>query len=304
VGKKKENNPMSNVGILANIKKPVIKEALPQFFKDMESSKYIFKIPDYLSNILPIIPDHIKIVKEDELLDTSDIFVSFGGDGTILRNARLIGSRQKPILGINLGGLGFLTASSLAMAKQHLEAYFVGSLDVAMRSVLQVEIEGETETHFFLNDLVVDKAGFARLIKITTHIDEKLLNSYIADGLIISTPTGSTAYSLANGGPIVVPLTNAFIINPICPHTLSNRPIVISDHACITLSVESEIGEFNVFGDGQMIGTYPQGTTVSLRKADYQVHLVQVPEQEFYTILREKLGWGEDFREKNKSDQS
>ncbi len=293
---------MPKVGILANTKKPVIKKVLPSFFLEVKNSKYIFQIPDYFSSVLSDIPVHIQAIKEKEILDSSDLIVSFGGDGTILRNAQLIGKRQKPILGINLGGLGFLTASSVENAHRHIEEFFNDQLDVEKRTVLQVKIKGEKQVHFLLNDLVVDKAGFSRLIKITTHIDNKLLNSYMADGLIVSTPTGSTAYSLANGGPIVVPLTNAFIINPICPHTLSNRPIVVSDHAGITLSIESEIGEFNVFGDGRMIGAYPQETTVSLKKAEYQVHLVQVPEQEFYTILREKLGWGEDFRDKNKSD--
>ncbi len=139
------------------------------------------------------------------------------------------------------------------------------------------------------------------MIKIITFIDDRLLNSYVADGIVISTPTGSTAYSLANGGPIVVPLTNAFIINPICPHTLSNRPIVISDHSKISLNVESEHKKFNVFGDGQIIGTFEVGTQLNLQKAQYNVNLVQVPKQDFYTILREKLGWGEDIRDKNRS---
>jgi NAD+ kinase len=294
---------MPKVGILANTNKPLIKNVLPVFFEEVMNSQYVYQIPDNFQSVLFNIPEHIKVVDEEDLLDTSELITSFGGDGTILRNARLIGRREIPILGVNLGGLGFLTTSSLELAKQHVDEFFSQKLDVEKRTVLQVKIEGEQDVHFLLNDLVVDKAGFSRLIKITTHIDNKLLNSYMADGLLISTPTGSTAYSLANGGPIVVPLTNAFIINPICPHTLSNRPIVVSDHAGITLSIESEIGEFNVLGDGQMIGTYPQGTKISLRKADYQVHLVQAPEQEFYTILREKLGWGEDFRDKNKSDK-
>lgn len=299
----KGNKTMSKVGILANTKKPIIKEVLPAFFEEVKSSPYVFQVPEYYRSIFSNFPDYINVVDEKVLLDTSELIISFGGDGTILRNSRLIGQREIPILGVNLGGLGFLTASSVKMARLHVDEYFMQQLDVEKRTVLRVKIEGEKDVHFFLNDLVVDKAGFSRLIKITTYIDKKLLNSYIADGLIVSTPTGSTAYSLANGGPIVVPLTNAFIINPICPHTLSNRPIVVSDHTRITLNIESEKGEFNVFGDGQMIGTYPEGTSVSLQKAEYYVHLVQVSEQEFYTILREKLGWGEDFRKKNKSDK-
>jgi len=293
---------MSIVGILANTKKPIIKDVLTAFFEEIRTSSHVFQVPEYLRSVLPTIPGHINVVNENELFDTSELIISFGGDGTILRTARLIGKREIPILGVNLGGLGFLTASSAKTAKGHVDEYFMQKLVVEKRTVLNVKIENEKDVHYLLNDLVVDKAGFSRLIKITTYIDKKLLNSYMADGLIISTPTGSTAYSLANGGPIVVPLTNAFIINPICPHTLSNRPIVVSDHTEITMNIESEKEKFNVFGDGQKIGTYLQGTTVSLRKAEYCVHLVQVPGQEFYTILREKLGWGEDFRKKNRSD--
>jgi NAD+ kinase len=292
---------MNIVGILANINKPVIKDVLPAFFKEVQGSKHKFQISEDVRSVLTDIPAYIDVVTDEKLLETSHLVISFGGDGTILRNARIIGKGEIPILGVNLGGLGFLTSSSADMAFTHVNEYFDNRLRVEKRSVLKVTIAGEKTGHYLLNDLVVDKAGFSRLIKITTNIDGKLLNAYVADGIVISTPTGSTAYSLANGGPIVVPMTNAFIINPICPHTLSNRPIVISDDAKISMEIESEHEIYNVFGDGQKIGTYPVGTEVELEKADYDVHLVQVQEHEFYTILREKLGWGEDVRLKNRS---
>lgn len=294
---------MKYVGILANTNKTVIKDVLSEFFSMVKDSSFTYLVPESLQVIYPHLPEHIKVQKEEELLAKSQLIISFGGDGTILRNARHIGDRELPILGVNLGGLGFLTNSSVEMAKTHVDEFFANQLRIEKRSVLKVMIEGEDKNHFLLNDLVVDKAGFSRLINITTRIDGLLLNSYMADGIVISTPTGSTAYSLANGGPIVTPNTNAFIINPICPHTLSNRPIVVSDRARISLSIESEHMKFNVFGDGEHIGTYSIGTDVYLEKADYAVHLVQVPEQEFYTILREKLGWGEDFRNKLRSQK-
>ena len=292
---------MQTVGILANIKKEILQTVLQKFFDEIAADTYVYQISDAILALFPEIPPHINVVSEESLLDTSDLILSFGGDGTILRNARLVGKREIPILGINLGGLGFLTSSSVGKAPQNIREYFEHKLSVEERSVLQVSIDGVADDHFFLNDLVVDKAGFSRLIRITTGVDDRLLNSFMADGMVISTPTGSTAYSLANGGPIVVPMTNAFIINPICPHTLSNRPIVISDNSIITLEVESEQGKFNVFGDGERIGTFSVGTTIRLQKAEYSVHLVHLPEQEFYTTLREKLGWGEDFREKSKN---
>jgi len=287
---------MKYVGILANLQKEIIKLALANFFEEIKDSQYKFLAGYDVKGILEKIPPHVEFVAMDDLLGLSHIVASFGGDGTILRSAEIIADREIPIIGVNLGGLGFLTASSLEKAKLHIDDYFNNRLIVEDRSLLKLNIGDEEKSTYLLNDFVVDKAGFSRLIKIITYVDEKLLNSYIADGLIISTPTGSTAYSLANGGPIVVPLTDTFIINPICPHTLSNRPIVISDKSAISIAIESEMGKFNVFGDGQFIGTLPQETKIHLRKADFRVHLVQTPEHEFYTILREKLGWGEDFR--------
>jgi NAD+ kinase len=289
---------MGKVGILANKHKPVIKQLLPKFFEYIRKSDHHFYIPDYFDSILPGLPDHLYSIDEGALLDQCELIVSFGGDGTILRNARLIGHREIPILGVNLGGLGFLTASSIELAESHINLFFKNKLNIEPRTVLKVQIENENLPHYFLNDLVIDKAGFSRLISITTYVSEDLLNTYIADGLIVATPTGSTAYSLANGGPIVAPLTNAIIINPICPHTLSNRPIIVSDNTEIKMDVQSEHQKFNVFGDGEKIGTYKAGTAVRLNKADYHVNLVHIPEKEFYTILREKLGWGEDFRNK------
>jgi NAD+ kinase len=287
---------MKRVGILANLQKEIIKSALNEFFDRIKGSNYKFLAGYELQNILEIIPRHIELVSIEELMESSDLIASFGGDGTILRTAAMIADREIPIIGVNLGGLGFLTASAVEKARQHIEDFFNEKLIVEKRSLLELKIADENGVNYFLNDFVVDKAGFSRLIKIITYVDDKLLNSYTADGLIISTPTGSTAYSLANGGPIVVPLTDTFIINPICPHTLSNRPIVISDKSKISIDIESEIGKFNVFGDGQIIGTYSQESKIYLRKAEYSVNLVQTPEHEFYTILREKLGWGEYFR--------
>jgi len=292
---------MNRVGILANTKKPVIQKVLPEFMLSLKNSSHVYQVPSYFQSIFSHIPPNLKILPEEQLLDSSDLIISLGGDGTILRNARLIGKREIPILGVNLGGLGFLTASSVEETTVHVDEFFEGKLTVERRSVLKVEIDGAPGVYYLLNDLVVDKAGFSRLIKITTTINQQLLNSYLADGILIATPTGSTAYSLANGGPIVAPLTNAFIVNPICPHTLSNRPIVVPDDAQISLTIESEINQFNIFGDGEKIGTYQAGMTVNLQKASYGVHMVQVPEQGFFTILREKLGWGEDFRNKSLS---
>jgi len=287
---------MYKISIFANTLKPVIKKVLPVFFEEIRSLPYTFCVDDTLLNTLDIIPPHIRQEPVAQLLQDCDLVLSFGGDGTMLMTARLIRDREIPILGVNLGGLGFLTASSVEDATANIDGYFKQKLNVEPRSVLKLEIDDLKEPVYLLNDFVVDKAGFSRLIQVSVEVDDLLLNSYLADGLIISTPTGSTAYSLANGGPIVTPETNAFVINPICPHTLSSRPIIISDTSKIRIRVESKLARFNVFGDGNIIGNFTHDKEMRLSKAGFSIRLVQTPSHEFYTILREKLGWGESFR--------
>ena len=292
---------MNQIGIFANTKKRQVKSVLSNFFDQIRDCAFTCIIPENLKRFLGNVPPYIKTRSLDDLLNACDLIASFGGDGTILRTAQLVGKIETPIIGINLGGLGFLTASDTRNALEHIFSFFNNNLQVEKRSVLQMDIEDFPERRFFLNDFVVDKAGFSRLIHITTFLDDRFLNEYVADGLIVSTPTGSTAYSLANGGPIVVPSTDNFIINPICPHTLSNRPIIIPDNVVIRIEVRSDQKKYNVFGDGTKIGTFHQNKVVTLRRADFNVNLVQTPEHEFYTILREKLGWGENIRLKGKS---
>lgn len=287
---------MYKISIFANTLKPVIKEVLPDFLEKIRSLPYTFYVENTLKNTLGKIPSHVRQEPIAQLLENCDLVLSFGGDGTMLMTARLIRDREIPILGVNLGGLGFLTASAVDDAIDNIEGYFKKRLDVEPRTVLNLEIEDLMEPVFLLNDFVVDKAGFSRLIQVSVEVNDLLLNSYLADGLIISTPTGSTAYSLANGGPIVTPETNAFVINPICPHTLSSRPIIISDTSKIRIRVESELTRFNVFGDGNIIGNFTHDKKMRLSKAGFRIRLVQTPSHEFYTILREKLGWGESFR--------
>jgi NAD+ kinase len=283
---------MHSIGIIANINKPVIKAALEQFFSGIDFQRFKVFIDKESGQAGADIPATADCVDMGTLLKSVQLIASFGGDGTLLHTAQLVGNYEIPILGINLGGLGFLTSSSIEKACTHLDDFFQGKLKVEQRSVLKLTVD-RSKPRYFLNDIVIDKAGFSRLITIRTEVAGQLLNYYLADGIIISTPTGSTAYSLANGGPIVAPTTNSFIINPICPHTLSNRPIIIADEFEICIHVESEHGKFNIFGDGQMIGTFPLQTEISLRKAEHFVRLVQTPEHEFFMILREKLGWGE-----------
>ena len=289
---------MKKVGIFVNLRKLSVRQLLIRFTEQVKQSKHQYLITDSVKSIFKKVPGHIKLCSNEEILDQADLVVAFGGDGTILWAVQNIARREIPILGVNIGGLGFLTATSIANVKSNIEDFLHGKLKIERRSLLKLKVDGVKENKYALNDFVIDKGSFARVIKISTCIDNMLLNSYIADGLIISTPTGSTAYSLSNGGPIMNPQTNAFIINPVCPHTLSNRPVVIPDSSLISIEVQSELDKFEIFGDGQDLGSYSTKTRLSLVKAEFSACLVHIPEQDFYTTLSEKLGWGEDLRHK------
>jgi NAD+ kinase len=286
------------VGIFVNLRKKNVHEVLKTFFDCAQKSTHRYLIDASVKNIGLNLPSCVELVSETILFKSCDLIVAFGGDGTILLAAHRIGEAQIPILGVNLGGLGFLTASSVNKAVDYTSQFLSGKLSCEERSLLELGIESDAHAKHALNDIVIDKAGFSRVIRIITRLNGKLLNSYIADGLIISTPTGSTAYSLANGGPIVIPSTPAFIINPICPHTLTNRPVVIADTTVITLQVQSELGKFSIFSDGIDLGFYPTETVLTIKKAPFHTYLVEVPQNDFYITLRNKLGWGEDFRNK------
>ncbi len=289
------------VGIFVNLRKDEAKNILNTFFSQVKNSPHKFSLQQSIAKEINFIPSHIHVEPDEDVFSTSDLIVTFGGDGTILRTVQLINKNEIPILGVNIGTLGFLTATSVESVNSHIEQFFNDKFQIDRRSVLKLEISGEKKNWYAFNDFVIDKAGFHRVINIVTKIDDHLLNSYIADGLIISTPTGSTAYSLANGGPIVIPSkSKVFVVNPICPHTLSNRPVVVPDSATLTLNVQSELKKFQLIGDGQSLGTFSLNKTINISRAEFDVLLVNIPGNDFYTTLRSKLGWGEDFRNKSR----
>ena len=293
------------IGIFINLNKHEALKILNDFFVKIESSNFQFVIQKSLSNEIPSVPDYIKIVQDKNFFSESELIVAFGGDGTILRTVHLINKNEIPILGVNIGSLGFLAATSIQNVIDHINQFFNNELSIDKRSVLELKIKDEKEKWYALNEFVIDKAGFHRVIKIETKIDNHLLNSYISDGLIISTPTGSTAYSLANGGPIVIPSkSGVFIVNPICPHTLSNRPVVVPDSVKIGLKIQSEIKKYQLICDGQSLGTFSVNKTIEIHRAKFDASLVIVPENDFYATLRTKLGWGEDFRNKKRWSKS
>jgi NAD+ kinase len=234
--------------------------------------------------------------KREDLPGCNDLLVVLGGDGTLLSAARLAADRKVPILAVNLGSMGFLTTVSQDELYSILEDIFAGRHRISERVMLEAEIVrggAVVRRQIALNDAVLNKAALARIMDLELRVDGEYVTTYKADGLILSTPTGSTAYSLAAGGPIVYPSVEAFAIIPICPHTLTNRPLVIPDSA--TIEVDFQAGDDAVFLtlDGQIGIELSRGDRTRVRKAAEKLLLVRPAKKTYYEVLRNKLKWGE-----------
>lgn len=228
----------------------------------------------------------------------ADFVLSMGGDGTFLQAASRVADKQIPIIGVNMGRLGFLADVPPAEVEGSLHALLDGDYSVEERVVVSVTADGRPLCHYnhALNDVAILKRDNASMISIRTTINGEYLTTYQADGLILSTPTGSTAYSLSNGGPIIVPGTSVLSLTAVAPHSLNVRPIVIPDSAVVTLEVESRNHNFLVAVDGRS-EKCNEGLTVTLRKAPYKVRVVKRVGRNFFMTLREKMMWGADARE-------
>jgi NAD+ kinase len=230
-----------------------------------------------------------------ELPGQVDLLIILGGDGTLLSMARAVGDLGVPLLGVNLGGLGFLTATTLDEMFPALEAYFGGHMAIEERMLLAARIVRNGQPlgeYAALNDIVITKSAMSRIIDLSVSVEGRYATAYRADGLIISTPTGSTAYSLSAGGPILFPTMDAVVLTPICSHTLTNRPIVVpgTDHIEVTLLADQEV---MATMDGQVGVGLREGDTVEIRKAAARIRLVRFPQKDFFSVLRTKLKWGE-----------
>jgi NAD+ kinase len=234
--------------------------------------------------------------KREELPAHSDLLIVLGGDGTLLSAARLAAARQVPILAVNLGGMGFLTTVPQDELYQILEEIFSEKHRVSERVLLEARIVRDgavIRRQIALNDAVLNKAALARIMDVVLRVDGEYVTTYKADGLILSTPTGSTAYSLAAGGPIVYPTVESFVVTPICPHTLTNRPLVIPDTAKIEIDFQSEDAAVFLTLDGQIGIELARGDHIVVRKAQEKLRLVRPAKKTYFEILRSKLKWGE-----------
>jgi NAD+ kinase len=224
-----------------------------------------------------------------------DLVVVLGGDGTLLKAARLYGHHEAPILGVNLGGLGFLTEIALDELRPLFERILQGNYQTEDRMILTAGIIREGEIHPvvpFLNDVVINKGAVARIIDLETSIGGQFLTSYRGDGLIVATPTGSTAYNLSAGGPILHPALKTILLTPICPFTLTNRPIILQDDAVIDIRLGSKSSEVWLTFDGQVGYPLNAGDLVRVQKAEKSIRLIKTPYKNYFEILRTKLKWG------------
>jgi NAD+ kinase len=237
----------------------------------------------------------VEALSHEELVRAADLIVVLGGDGTMIGAARMVGDAETPVLGVNFGTLGYLADFTVDDMIPALESVLAGDYTIDRRLMLSATVErgGKRQMHDrVLNDVVISKSALARIIEIEVQVDGKFLNRFRADGLIISTPTGSTAYNLSAGGPVIYPSMNAVVITPICPHTLSNRPLVVPDDAECELTLKTPREEVALTLDGQVGMPLEYEDRVAVRKSRTGFNLIQADTRNYFDVLRNKLKWG------------
>jgi len=237
----------------------------------------------------------VRGLSRTDVPEGSDLMIVLGGDGTLLAAARAIAKREIPLFPVNLGGLGFLTAIAREELYPELERALRGEHRIAKRRLLHTEVARDGEivaSYEALNDAVLTKAALARMIDLDAYVDSQFVCAYKADGLIISTPTGSTAYSLSAGGPIIFPSVPAICLTPICPHMLTNRPVLVPETSAIRVLAHGPDESIYLTIDGQVGNPIHDGDTILCHSSAYSLHLIRPPRMMFFDVLRQKLNWG------------
>jgi len=250
----------------------------------------------YTEEMAPRSSSSQRLQEETSIPDTVDWVIVLGGDGTLLGAARKVGQYGLPILGVNLGGLGFLTEVPLKRLYQDMEKLIAGEIPIEERLMLQAHVlrDDKDECRFsVLNDAVINKGALARIIDLRVSIDGRFLTTFRGDGLIISSPTGSTGYNLSAGGPILYPNLEALIVTPICPFTLTHRPIIVPDTSVIEIKMGENSEEVTLTFDGQVGFDLMDNDRVIVSKSEEKLKLIKSPAQDYFDILRTKLKWGE-----------
>jgi len=282
---------MQKIGIICKtgISEPVVilKELLPwlrqkgyETFVDVETASAL-NIDGFARSQIPSL---------------SDLIIVLGGDGTLISTCRLVADKGVPVLGVNIGGLGFLAEIPVEKLYEMLEMVLTGECPIEERLMLKAQVlrHGALIAEYnVLNEVVVNKAALARIIDLETYINQSYVTTFKADGLIISTPTGSTAYSLSAGGPVLYPTLDNIVVTPICPHTLTNRPIVLAGNSIIEVILRSPTERVYLTLDGQIGFSVMQNDTIVVEKSPFTTRLLIPCDRDYFEILREKLKWGE-----------
>ena len=281
---------MKKIGIFCKQKPNIDPTIVSKLSKWLESKNCkVYLEPDTAD----LIGKNTSISKE-EVASSSDLLIVLGGDGTLLNVAGIAHPNKVPILGVNLGSLGFLTETTMGDFYPTLELVLDGKCEIENRMLLNAGVLRDGEKIEDFNDIVINKGALARIVNLKVFVDDQYMTSYRADGLIIASPTGSTAYSLSAGGPIIHPSMRALVLSPICPFALTNRSIVIPDSSTIKvqLTTRNEEGDVRITLDGQTGYTMKSGDILEAKKAETPVKLVQAPGKDYYQLLRKKLHWG------------
>ncbi|MBE9481964.1 MAG: NAD kinase [Bacteroidetes bacterium] len=290
-----------NIALFGKKSTEAILPYIQQLINKLESvGSKIFIYEPFLHSIKPFISFNTDISvfnTHKELKNNVDFLFSIGGDGTLLNTVILVRDSGIPILGINLGRLGFLSSVSKDEIIPAIDNIIKGNYTLDQRALLKLKTPDNLfgDINYALNELTINRKDSTSLIVINVYIDNQILNSYWADGVIVATPTGSTAYSLSCGGPIITPGSENFVITPIATHNLTVRPFVISDNNIIKINVEGKNEQFLVSLDSRTV-TIDSSIELVIEKEDFKINLVQMPNKNFFTTIRDKLKWGLDFR--------
>jgi NAD+ kinase len=274
------------IGIIANLKKQSAPETINKLFAYLEQKEIEPLLENETANCLKC---RHKGVTQADMVKSAQLIIVLGGDGTLLRAARMVGPKETPIMGINLGGLGFLTEFSIEELKPALDDFLAGKHREESRMVLSVQFRGED--FFALNDCSINMGPSCRVIETIIYCDSNYVTRFVADGMVIATPTGSTAYSLAAGGPIIFPTMGAILITPLCPHALAARPLVLPADETITVELDRNSEPAILIVDGQERREIRPGEKITCRKAVHKVRLVVPKNKTYYEILRSKMKW-------------
>ena len=284
-------------GIIANIGKKALFDILPGLISWLEKYENSVVVERDIYEAATDVLKHIDYADREIIPSKCDMVLALGGDGTIISAARVVGNSGVPIAGINLGGLGFLAEVAVEEIYDRLQLIHEGEYLVEERMVLEATIDDKPEINYrALNDIVIERGSLTRMISISVTVDGAFFNRYSADGIIIATPTGSTAYSLSAGGPIIVPPHQAIIVTPLSPHSLSQRAVVIKPDSQIKLSFENASDKLMLSIDGQTSVKIKKGQSVSIEQAHNNVRLVKWKDKSYFDTLRAKLNWGVEGR--------